>query len=676
MIASAVPILTAGPASAARVKMIRVADASLIEGDAGSKTLSFSVTWSGSKGGPAPSVAYATTGGTATAGSDFTAKSGTANLSNNGCRCATITVSILGDAIAEGTEAFTIDLSNAQNGTIQDGQATGTIFDNEGPPTLVVLDTSANESSSLSITVALTTASASSVSVDWSAADGTATADDYTASSGSLTFNGGQTTKTVTVPVTADDLDEDDETVIVGLSNPSGASIAQAQSTATIVDDDAEPDVSIGDVTVTEGDTGTVAAVFGLTLGTASGREVAVDVATADGSGTAGVDYVASTTTVTIPAGETSATFEVPVNGDFLNEVDETFTASLSGATNVTIVDGTGVGTISNDDAVPMLSVADANAAEEAGGTIGFVVSLAQPSGTTVTVDYTTSDGTAVAGSDYTATAGTLTFTAGQTTKTIGVPTLTDLVYEGDETFAMTLSNAAGAKIPDAQGLGTISEDDAAPVLSIDDVALAEGTSGTTDAIFTVTLAGATAVDASASWTTSFGSATSADLVASAGTVTIPVGAASTTVSVAVKGDTIDEPNEAFSVTLSDPVAAAIGDGSGAGTILDDDKTPARLTMKVIKTRTTIKAVGLLEPARTGGKVTVTLQRKKGGRWVKVAARTVGVKAVKDRDKDGLKDGSYLAAFARPAKGAYRLKAIAKATSTATSASKTTSFRL
>lgn len=145
VLALSLPLVAAMPAHAARQKTIRIADASIVEGNAGQQDLKFTLTWTGSKSGPAPSVLYATVAGTATAGTDYTTTSGTANLSKNGCRCASVLVPIKGDTTTEGTEAFVVNLSNASNGTIGDAQAVGTIYDNEGPPSLVVTDTSAAE---------------------------------------------------------------------------------------------------------------------------------------------------------------------------------------------------------------------------------------------------------------------------------------------------------------------------------------------------------------------------------------------------------------------------------------------------------------------------------------------------------------------------------------------------
>ena len=172
-------------------------------------------------------------------------------------------------------------------------------------------------------------------------------------------------------------------------------------------------------------------------------------------------------------SGETSKTFPVGVLVDSTDEADETVTLTLSNASNASISDATGTLTITDDDAAPSLSINDVSVAEvyNVNTTATFTVSLSAPSGKSVTVDYATSDGTATAGADYTAiSATTLTFAAGETSKTFPVGVLVDSTDEADETVTLTLSNASNASISDATGTLTITDDDAAPSLSIDDV--------------------------------------------------------------------------------------------------------------------------------------------------------------------------------------------------------------
>src|SRR5690606_37729154 len=132
----------------------------------------------------------------------------------------------------------------------------------------------------------------------------------------------------------------------------------------------------------------------------------------------------------------------VNVNGDTKNEANKTFSLVLSGPTNATIADGTGITTITNDDPVPSLASAGVSLTEGNSGTknFGFVVTLSAVSGQQVLVSYSTANATATAGSDYTATSGVLTFAPGETSKTINVAVTGDTLSELTETFNVNLS--------------------------------------------------------------------------------------------------------------------------------------------------------------------------------------------------------------------------------------------
>jgi hypothetical protein len=318
----------------------------------------------------------------------------------------------------------------------------------------------------MTFTVTLSEPSTQTVTVDFATADGTAVAgSDYQATSGTLTFSPGQTAQTITVLVNGDALNEPDETVLVNLTAATHAAIAGSQGVGLIVNDDPVPALSVGDVTVGEGQSGTTSALFTVSLSAASGQTVTVGFATANGTAAAGSDYQATSGTLTFSPGQTARTITVLVNGDATSEPDETFTVNLSGAVNATIADGQGSGTITNDDGTPQLSINDVASTEGNTGSKGvtFTVMLAPPSSVAVTVDWATGDNTAEAGSDYTAAAGSLTFAPGETAKPVTVQVTGETLVEPDETFFVTLSDAANALIADAVGIGTIVNDDAAP---------------------------------------------------------------------------------------------------------------------------------------------------------------------------------------------------------------------
>src|SRR6185503_12871065 len=226
--------------------------------------------------------------------------------------------------------------------------------------------------------VSLSTTSSATVTVNWATANGTATQpSDYTQGSAALTFNPGESSKTVAVTVNGDTLFEANETFFVNLSGASGATVSDSQGQGTITNDDAAPTMSIDDVTVTEGNAGTVNAAFRVSLSAPSGLDATVNWATADGTATQPSDYTQASSSLTILAGATTGTVTVVVKGDTAVEPNETFFVNLSGASGATVTDSQGQGTINNDD-LPSLSINDVTVTEGNTGTVNadFTVSL------------------------------------------------------------------------------------------------------------------------------------------------------------------------------------------------------------------------------------------------------------------------------------------------------------
>jgi Concanavalin A-like lectin/glucanases superfamily/Calx-beta domain len=192
-----------------------------------------------------------------------------------------------------------------------------------------------------------------------------------------------------------------------------------------------------------------------------NGTQATVDYATvAGGTATSGSDYTAVNGTLTFDVGETSKTFDIPLNNDTIDEPDETVNLLLSNVTGTSALLGTQTTatlTIVDNDGPPAISIDDVSFVE-GGSSAHFTVTLSNPSSQPVTVDYATQDGTATAPADYTAIPTTqLTFQPGETTKTINVTINTDGIDEGSETFFVNLSNpSANATIADNQGQGTI----------------------------------------------------------------------------------------------------------------------------------------------------------------------------------------------------------------------------
>jgi hypothetical protein len=221
------------------------------------------------------------------------------------------------------------------------------------------------------------------------------------------------------------------------------------------------PSVSVGDVTLTEGNTGTLNAVFTVTLSAASSQDVVIHYATADGTATAGADYQARSGQVTIPAGQTSATIAVPVTGDRSAENSETFSLRVTEMTNAFVADGVGVATILDNE--PRISINSVTQSEGNGKSTSFTftVRLSAAYDQAVTVNYATANGTATAGSDYQAKSGSVTFAPGETIKTITIVVNGDKAKEANETFFVDLlGSSSNALIAVSRGTGTIFNDD------------------------------------------------------------------------------------------------------------------------------------------------------------------------------------------------------------------------
>src|SRR5882724_2827069 len=242
--------------------------------------------------------------------------------------------------------------------------------------------------------------------------------------------------------------------------------------TATVI----VPTITIGDATVIEGNAGTSTnAIFTLQLSSPSSQTITINYATVDITTAGSADYVPTNGIVTFTPGQTTATVTVKVLGDNLNEATEFFGVDLSNPVNVTIGNIEGTGTITDDDPLPSLSIADASVVEGNSGTTNmlFTVTLTPVSGQLVSFDYATANGSAIAGSDYIATNGTMGINPGQSTIAVVVPVIGDTFNETNETFFMNLSGLVNATFTRNQAIGTIINDDFLALLAPAGAALA-----------------------------------------------------------------------------------------------------------------------------------------------------------------------------------------------------------
>ena len=550
---------------------VSVADAA---GDEDIGALEFAVSLSGPSGIEV-SASYATKDGTAAAGSDYAAASGTLMFAP-GEVSQTIRVAILDDALHEADEeTFALSLSAPTGATLDAATATGTIRDDDEPPAVSVADAAGDEDiGALEFAVSLSAPSGIEVSASYATKDGTAAAgSDYAAASGTLVFAPGEVSRTIRVAILDDALHEaDEETFALSLSAPTGATLDAGTALGTIRDDDEPPALSVADAA---GDEDIGALEFAVSLSAPSGIEVSASYATKDGTAAAGSDYAAASGTLMFAPGEVSQTIRVAILDDALHEADEeTFELSLSAPTGATLDAGTALGTIRDDDEPPALSVADA-AGDEDIGALEFAVSLSAPSGIEVSASYATKDGTAAAGGDYAAASGTLVFAPGEVSQTIRVAILDDALHEADEeTFALSLSAPTGATLDAGTALGTIRDDDEPPALSVADAAGDEDIGALE---FEVTLSAPSGIEVSASYATKDGTAAAgSDYAAASGTLVFAPGEVSQTIRVAILDDALDEADEeTFALSLSAPTGATLDAGTALGTIRDDDEPPA-----------------------------------------------------------------------------------------------------
>ncbi|MBW4540517.1 MAG: DUF4347 domain-containing protein [Myxacorys chilensis ATA2-1-KO14] len=560
------------------------------EGNSGTTPFTFKVDLS-NPSSETITVQYDTKPGTADT-SDYTQSTGTLTFAPLE-QSKTITVQVTGDTQYELDETFTVELSNPTNAALPPSSATGTIQNDDSLPQVQVSVSPSQAEGDSGITpfvfeVSLSQASSLPVTVAYSTADGQATTadNDYTAATGTLTFNPGETKKTVTVNVLGDTRFEPNETFQLKLSNPTNATLSN-QGTGTILADDLRPTFSIQNVTAPEGNSGTTPFTFKVDLSNPSSETITVQYDTKPGTADTS-DYTRNTGTLTFAPSEQSKTITVQVTGDTQYELDETFTVELSNPTNATLPSASSTlaatGTIQNDDSLPQVQVSvSPSQAEGDSGITPFVfeVSLSQASSLPVTVSYTTADGQATtADNDYTAATGTLTFNPGETKKTVTVNVLGDRTFEPNETFQFKLSNPTNATLSTVsnQGTGTILADDPRPTFSIQNVTAAEGNSGTTPFTFKVDLSNPSSETITVQYDTKPGTADTSDYTRNTGVLTFAPLEQSKTITVQVTGDTQYELDETFTVELSNPTNATLPSASSTlaatGTIQNDDSLP------------------------------------------------------------------------------------------------------
>jgi uncharacterized repeat protein (TIGR03803 family) len=359
----------------------------------------------------------------------------------------------------KGPDSFTFQATDSHGAASSPATVSITVV--QTIPEISISDASVSEANSgttaLVFTLSLDIASASSVKVRYATAPGTATANvDYTTASGMLTFAPGVTSRTISVAVLGDTLQEPNETLFVNLTTPVAALVARSQAVGTIVDDgDVNPSVSVGNASALEGPAGNTK-VFHLPVSLSSAVSAPVSVAFTTQAGTATVktDFTSRTGTLTIPAGATAGVIGITVIGDDSFEPDETFVVTLANPVNASLGNSTATAVILNDDLQPAVSVGDLGVEAPFPGetvTTTFNVTLTNPSSQTVSVPYATVDGSAAAPAAYVARSGTLSFAPG-VVKLPVVVTVKGGASGPDTSFFLSLGAPTNASLGDGLG--------------------------------------------------------------------------------------------------------------------------------------------------------------------------------------------------------------------------------
>ena len=432
-------------------------------------------------------VDYATADGTATAGSDYAAVDDMLII-RAGDTGAEVSVDIHDDDITESDETFELALSGAAGATITDGDATVTIIEDEGLQTISIRDTSESENRESTNPFLLTPgpgrfmffapvlddgndAAARPISVDWEVLEVPSLGDEAATlasdirvpdQSRTLVVPAGERVGLILFEIVGDLVPERDERFLVVLSNAVGAVLGDSRAWGTIFDNDL-PIVSIADVEASESDD---AVVFTLQL-----HEPGLDPASlryttrarpseGDAAALPGDDYIQTTGTLQIAAGETTATISVPIIGDSADELDETFLLELSAPNGLELRDSTGVGTITDDD--PGWVINDRGVREDAGSMV-FTVNRDHTSTSAVTLNYTVTGASAAggdsctAGVDYITPSGSVSLLPTETQAEISVRVCDDDVPEGSESLLIELTGVPGRQLT---GTGTIVDND------------------------------------------------------------------------------------------------------------------------------------------------------------------------------------------------------------------------
>jgi Calx-beta domain/Carboxypeptidase regulatory-like domain len=564
--------------TAGAYNQLSVADTGVVDPATGTTTETFTVSLSPASGSTV-TVNYQTADYTATAGQQYNATAGTLTFTPGQT---TKTVPVTVNAVPTGFTdlAFQLNLSSPTGGAVIDRTTGYGVIDANSIPVIISVGTTAVTKPASgtvpeTFTVSLSAASPNTVTVGYSTSNNNAVAGvDYAATSGTLSFAPGTTSKTVTVNVNGNTIAGPDLSYYLSLASPTNALIAGTNAFGIIQNPNQNPTLSINTIAIYKPQSGTSSAKLTVTLSSASPNTVTTTYSTQNGTATAGSDYVAKSGTLIFTPGVTSQTISISVNGNTLPTGDRYFYVNIGSPTNATIVSSQGLVDIIDSSVVPYLSVTATAVQKPSTGTANatFTLTLSPPSANTVTVSYTTNNGSAVAGTDFTATSGLATFPAGTSTQTVNVPVTASTVHVGDRYFYLTLSAPTNAILgEESQVTATILDPTFQPIVTVDDTGVLKPASGTTTETFNIHVYPASPNTVTVNYSTSNGSAVDGtDFVGTSGTLTFTPGQTTKPVTVTVNGSASSVPDRYFNLNISTPTNAQIpGRANGYGLIVD-----------------------------------------------------------------------------------------------------------
>ncbi len=513
----------------------------------------------------------------------------------------TVLVPIMDDSITEFPETFRVTLSNPGFGTVLGAQSTSvvTILDNDLSNVVQISPVEysvAENAGPAKVTVVVDRANHPDeiITVNYQTQTNTATSADFgkAAPASPLVFAGGETEKTITIPIVDDNLIEGAENFLVTLTSasavtqngmPASASVGTNNTATITIADDDSPAATIGFSQDTfNADEGAGGALLTVTRSGGLGVAATINYSTSDGTARAGVNYVATSDSITFRPGESSKTIRIPLIDDPTPDPTLTFTVTLTAANGTGFVGGRAQATINiiDNDATTFRFNPATYVVDEGSGSATLTVEALRvgDTNTTISVDFVTGNQTATAGANFVRTSGRLTFGPSVSSRTISVPIIDNGSTDGNTTFVVTLSNPLGdstSQNPDprlgspATATVTIIDNDATTFQFSSDTFTANNRSGVANATVTLSRVGDPNKTYSVSYDTSNLSALAGrDYRKASGKLTFGPGVSSRTISVPLIKQPVGSPTRQFRITLSKPTNGAFL-GTQASTIIE-----------------------------------------------------------------------------------------------------------